>query len=55
MHTESLFKSLVAPDYVIFQKVLDLVFTFILTRSFNPHAVVTSSLDCFKQSLIVSS
>lgn len=46
---------LIAPDYVILQKVLNLVFTFILTRSLNPHAAPGSSLGCFKYSLIANS
>lgn len=54
-HTESLFRSLTAPDYVIFQKVLDLCFTFIFMRSLNPYAAATSSLDCFQYGLIQNS
>lgn len=54
-HTESLFRSLIAPDYVIFQKVLDLFFTFIFMLSLNPHAAATSSLDCFQYGLIQNS
>lgn len=41
-------RSLIAPDYVILQNVLNFIFTFMITRSLNLHA---SSLDYFSHSL----